>query len=39
LIKVACEKEKSHHINFLQPAHHTTSILSISEAVGSCKKS
>jgi len=38
LIKVACEKGKSSNIKFLQPAHRTTKIMSISKAVGSCKK-
>jgi len=38
LIKVACVKGKSCNIKFLQPAHRTTQILSISEAVESCKR-
>jgi len=36
--KVACKQGKSCNIKFLQPAHRTTFILSILEAVGSCKK-
>jgi len=38
LIKVACKKGKSCNIKFLQLAHRTTQILSISEAVKKVEK-